>query len=249
MINLPHGEYNITNVCDNNCLACNHFTPVQTKFWYKDPEVIKHDLEMAAKLMHFHDFCILGGEPTLHKRLLEILDIVHTSGITDRTKINSHGQTQAKWTDEFYQKIQVLQISPYKINREQRQHITEKCRRYGIDLGWQDLGFRKVGYKVADAERGRRLFNTCWYRFNRHVIEDGYFYYCCVGRWIPEALLNMPREVDAIALEGLTEEKLKEFLGAKEPIHSCAVCSSNQGVVIGWSEEKNKARWMEGALA
>lgn len=248
MINLPHGEYNITNYCENACLACNHYTPVQTQRWFKDPAVIQRDLEMAAKIMHFHDFCIIGGEPTLHKRLLEILDITRESGVTDRVKVNSHGQTEAKWTDEFYKRIQVLQISPYKINAEQRQHITEKAKEFGVELGWQDLGFRKVGYKVPDYERGKRLFNNCWYRFNRHVIEDGYFYYCCVGRWIPESLLGLPREVDAIALDGLTEERLKEFLAATEPIKSCAVCCSNLGPIIGWSEERDRTKWMEGTL-
>lgn len=248
MINLPHGEYNINTSCQNSCLACNHFTPLQP-LWKKEPATIEHDLNLAAKFLHFDCFCILGGEPTLHPQLLDILDIVRASGITNFIKLNTNGQNADRWPDVLYTKINHLQVSPYKLTWDEKQHLVGKARNANIIIDWQDLGFRKVGYFKPDAERGRRFFNTCWYRFNRHVIEDGYFYYCCVGRWIPETLLNLPREVDAIALEGLTEERLCAFLGAQEPPRSCLVCSSNQGDLIGWREERDKARWLGGTLA
>lgn len=247
MISLPHGEYNINTTCQNSCLACNHFTPLQP-LWKKEPAVIERDLGMAAKLIHFHHFCILGGEPTLHPQLLDILDIVRASGVTDLIKLNTNGQQNERWPDELFRKIDHLQVSPYKLSGDDRRRLTGKAKQAGIVIDWQDLGFRQVGYKHADAERGRRLFNSCWYRFNRHVIEDGYFYYCCVGRWIPETLLGLPRETEAIALDGLTEEKLREFLGAQEPPKSCLVCASNQGPIIGWREERNKGKWLEGTL-
>jgi cyclic pyranopterin phosphate synthase len=247
MIRLPHSEYNITTACQNSCVACNHFNPLQER-WHKDPEVVKHDFELAAKLLHFHDMCIIGGEPTLHPRLLEILDITRNSGITDRVKVNTNGQNAERWPDDLYRKTDHLQVSPYKLTAEEKFRLKIKCAEFNVELEWQDLGFRKVGYKVADAERGRRLFQNCWYRHNRHVIEDGYFYYCCVGRWIPETLLGKSRTSEAIALEGLTEERLKEFLGATEPPASCAVCCSNMGEMIGWSEEKDKVKWLDKTL-
>lgn len=247
MICLPHGEYNINTVCQNSCVACNHFTPLQEK-WSKSPEGIRHDLETAAKIMHFEWFCVLGGEPTLHPRLVEILDIVRGSGITDKIKLNTNGQNSERWDDAIFSKIDHLQVSPYKLTDEERTHLKSKCKQYGKTIDWQDLGFRKVGYKTPDYERGKKYFQNCWYKVNRHVIEDGYFYYCCVGRWIPETLLHLPREVDAIALEGLTEGKLREFLAATEPPKSCQVCSANLGRLIGWSEERDKASWLDKTL-
>lgn len=248
MISLHHGEYNINTHCQNSCLACNHFTPLQSK-WKKEPDAIKRDLELAERLIHFQWFCILGGEPTLHPQLVEILDIVRASGITDLIKLNTNGQGCERWDDAIFQKVDHVQCSPYKITEAERAYLKTKCQQFGKSLDWQDLGFRQVGYKTPDPARGRSFFNSCWYKVNRHVIEDGYFYYCCVGRWIPETLLGLPREVDAIALDGLTEEKLKAFLGAKEPPKSCAVCSANMGALIGWREERDKAKWLDGTLA
>lgn len=248
MINLPHAEYNVTSYCQNSCVACNHFTPLQAR-WHKDLAIIHRDLMLATRLIHFDCFCILGGEPTLYPYLLEVIAITRASGITDRIKLNTNGQTASAWSDDLYKSIDDLQVSPYKLDAAEREHITRKAKQFGLSLGWQDLGFRKVGFKTPDPARGRRLFQSCWYRFNRHVIEDGYFYYCCVGRWIPETLLGLPREAEAIALDGLTEEKLAAFLGAKEPLASCAVCCSNMGEMIGWSEERDLDKWLDKTLA
>lgn len=72
MIHAIHGETNITLACQNNCVGCNHFVPVQ-KPWFIDSDALRVDLFMASRIIHFERYNLVGGEPTLHQKILDLL--------------------------------------------------------------------------------------------------------------------------------------------------------------------------------
>jgi cyclic pyranopterin phosphate synthase len=248
MITLPHGETNCTLACQNRCVSCNHFIPLQDP-WFADPGVIMHDLSTAAKLVHFRVYNLVGGEPTLHPQVVEIARIVRQSGITDRVEITSNGQSCARWPDALYQAIDDLIITPYKLTGEQRALIIDKCAEHGVSLQWHPVIFTYAGYKQADPARGAALYRSCWYKANRNVIDVGYFYRCCIGRFIPELLQSADRNVEAIALEGLTEDKLTAYLRQPETPEMCFVCGANCAPQLAWREQADRGKWMEESLA
>lgn len=249
MVIFPHGETNVTLACQNNCVSCNHFIPLQDP-WFIQPEDLKWDLDMAANLMHYDVYNLVGGEPTLHPQIVELLQIVKGSGIADRAEITSNGQSCRKWSDDFYRAVDDLIVTPYKLDGFEKSLITEKCAQFGVRLEWHPVIFTWAAFKEAhDEKEARRLYRGCWYNINRHVIDGGYFYRCCTAPFIPSLLLGMAKEADGIALEGLTEERLREYCKQEETPAACSVCASNAGGRIEWREERDRAAWRDKSLA
>ena len=248
MVIFPHGETNVTLACQNRCVSCNHFIPVQSP-WFVKPETLERDLNTAAKIVHFNVYNLVGGEPTLHPHILDLLDIVNASGISSRTEITSNGQGAQRWSDDFYRKIDDLIITPYKLSSDERQHITNKCADFGVSLEWHPVIFTWAGYKQEQsAESAAELYRDCWYRRNRNVIDEGYFYRCCIGRFTPSILMGLEKEHDGILLDGLTEEALINYLGQEETPDACLKCAGNRGARIPWREQTDPAKWIEESL-
>jgi cyclic pyranopterin phosphate synthase len=249
MITLPHGETNVTLACQNRCVSCNHFVPLQDP-WFADVGVIMRDLTMAAKLMHFRVYNLVGGEPTLHPRIVEIAHCVRGSGICDRVEITSNGQSCARWADALYQAIDDLIITPYKLTDEQRALIIDKCADHDVSLQWHPVIFTYAAYKrTHSAGVAANMYRSCWYKANRNVIDEGYFHRCCIGRFIPELLQGEDRNAEAISLEGLTEDKLTAYLRQPETPEMCFVCGANCAPQLAWREQADRGKWMEESLA
>jgi hypothetical protein len=56
--------------------------------------------------------------------------------------------------------------------------------------------------------------------------------------------MGMAKETDGIPLDGLTEQRLNEYLYQRETPASCYVCASNMGNVIPWREAAPD-KWLE----
>jgi cyclic pyranopterin phosphate synthase len=247
MVIFPHGETNVTLVCQNKCISCNHFIPVQAA-WYCDPEIVERDLALAAKVMHFDIYNLVGGEPTLHPELMRLIRIIRASGITNRIEITSNGQAYKKWPDEMYQEIDDMIITPYKLMQEDIDAIYAKCAQHNVRFEVHPVIFTWAAYKKAhDAQTAHNIYKQCWYNVNRHVIDEGYFYRCCTSPFIPSVLLGLPKSFDGIELAGLTEDKLTAYMSQDEPPASCTVCASNLGARIPWGET-NKEQWIDESL-
>lgn len=248
MVTFPHGETNVTLACQNRCVSCNHFIPVQDP-WYIDPADFERDLNMAAGVMHFRVFNLVGGEPTLHPQVVDLLKIVKASGIADRREITSNGQSWKRWPDALYQELDDLIVTPYKLNDDDRSGIIEKCAEFGVSLQWHPVIFTWAAFRQPQSpERATALYRHCWYAANRNVIDGGYFYRCCIGRFIPEILLGLPRTDDAIALEGLTEDALLAYMRRKDTPAACSVCAGNCGAQLPW-KETSRENWLDESLA
>ena len=248
MIHLPHGETNVTLACQNRCVSCNHFIPLQDA-WFINPLDFARDLAKASQIVHFDVFNLVGGEPTLHPDIVLLLQFIKTSGIADRAEITSNGQSHRKWSDELYQNVDDLIITPYKLADEDIAEITEKCRQFNVNLQWHPVIFTTAAYKQPHTDQyAGQLYRQCWYNRNRQVIDGGYFYRCCTAPFIPQLLLGLPKEHDGITLDGLTEERLNEYLNQPQTPASCTVCASNCGRRIQWSEQADRNQWLAESL-
>lgn len=247
MITFPHGETNVTLACQNRCVSCNHFIPAQ-KPWFCDPAVVERDLNAAAKMMHFDVYNLVGGEPMLHPAVVDLMRIVKASGITNRMEITSNGQAARKMPDEFWSELDDLIVTPYKLNEDDKAFIADKCQRFGVYLQWHPVIFTWAAYKREnEPQRAHELYRHCWYNVNRHVIDEGYFYRCCTAPFIPSVLMGLPKETDGIALEGLTEDGLREYMNQVETPKSCYRCASNCGAQIPW-RETSRENWLDESL-
>jgi hypothetical protein len=247
MVTFPHGETNVTLACQNKCVSCNHFIPIQDP-WFIDPTDFARDLSMAAQVMHFQVFNLVGGEPTLHPRLMDLIRIVRESGISDSIEITTNGQAYRRWPDEMYQEIDELIVTPYKLNKSELDLIADKCFLFGTRFQTHPVIFTWAAYRDPHSpERAAALYKSCWYAANRNVIDEGYFHRCCIGRFIPSLLQGRDKNADALPLEGLTEDRLLAFMRQAETPEMCNVCASNCGAQITW-REIGRENWREVSL-
>jgi GTP 3',8-cyclase len=245
MINFPQLETNITEYCQNRCVGCNHIIPLVDKPAHLDPAVIERDLVTASKIMHSWDYSLVGGEPTMHPAIVDIIKIVKASEIADRVVMYSNGQSVRHLPDDFWRELGQLIITPYKLNDDDRAYITAKCAQFALPLEWHWVGFtRQFRRNPSPAES---LFQSCWFRYNRSVIDNGYFYRCCTSPFIPFYLLGQAKEADGLALEGITEQKLRDYLKPAQPPEICQYCTGNTGPQIGW-RETTRDKWLEESL-
>lgn len=247
MIQLPHLETNITTACQNCCVGCNHFNPIQEPSFLA-PEVIEKDLEKLSKIVHVKRYALLGGEPLLHPQLVKILHIAKASGIADKIEVITNGMKIRDMSPHFWKAVEFLTVSHYegKLSNDDLNFIFDKAEENGIELEIKKGEFTGLMYKhKSDSDTAMRRFIHCWYKTYSFVMDNGYFYRCCTSPFIPELILGLPKETDGIALEGLTEAQLDHFINQTESIpQSCKVCASNTGKNIGW-KETTREFWLE----
>lgn len=244
MIKRVHGETNVTLACQNRCVGCNHFIPLQ-KPWFIDADDLRRDMNAAANIVHFERYNLVGGEPTLHPEIIDLFKIVRDSGIADSLEVTTNGQTYRSWNDMLYDLLDEIIVTPYKLTQSDIDAIGEKCASHGTALQVHPVIFTDCAYKEHSPEEiARGRYHACWYNVNRHVIDGGYFYRCCTAPFIPSLLLGMAKETDGIALEGLTEQRLQEYLDQHAVPESCFVCASNQGNRIEW-RETSRENWLK----
>jgi len=222
--------------------------PLVEKPYHVDISVIERDIEAMKKICHSKEFSVVGGEPTLHPQVTEIIQMVKQSGISDIVLTYTNGQAVNHLPDAFYENLDRLIVDPYKIDDVRKQYITDKCAEFNLPLEWHTTTFGKQFLKdKRDKGSANGIFNGCWFRFNRSVIDEGYFYRCCSSPFIPRYLLGQDRTADAIPIDGLTEEKLITYLNPPEAPEICSVCNGNSGELIGW-RETTRAKWLQESI-
>jgi GTP 3',8-cyclase len=255
-VTLEHVETNITIACNNACVGCNHFVPLQQpKGSFMTPEQLAHDLEHFGKVAHIRKYAFIGGEPTLHPKLLELVEVARRSEIADRIEIWTNGQTlrnkMGDWP-HFWSAFDSIIVSAYpgKLSDDDIIWTDSKCQESGVAFELKDE--RKQPYFTrllepapTDQWRTQAKYNACWYKTYTRVLDWGYFYRCCTSPFIPSVIQGLPKETDGIAVEGLTEDALIDFLGQVKPATACQMCAGHGANAIPWSEERDPVKWLE----
>lgn len=245
MITLSHLETNVTTACQNACVSCNHFIPIQ-RGGYVSPEQVKRDLTAFAKVAHTPRYALIGGEPLLHKKLLEIADIARASGIADELEVWTNGIKLAAQGDEFWQAFDRVVLTVYPNHPLDMDAIKRAADKNKTELEVKDgprYFTRLLDRDMAHELQAARRYQACWYRTFTHVLDNGYFYRCCTSPYIPKLLLGLPEGTDGLAVKGITEEKLRAFLSESGPMKSCYRCAGHNAEHINWREERKN--WLE----
>lgn len=250
-IGLAHVDCMVNTACQLKCTGCTNFIgaiPMETF----PLDEIERDVHLAAQVMHAETVCLLGGEPTSHPRLLDIMRMVAASGLGDRIQVLTNGMRLHRMGDGFWAELDWLKISIYpgKTPPENVQLARTKASTHGFQLDFYDVAsdpFRAVltdrAREPADAQR---TYDECWYRTFTRKIERGHFYRCCTSPSISQTVLGLPPDADGIRLDGLTPETLQQFLDRPEYMKSCTRCYGNLGPRLEqWTEVKGKDAWLD----
>lgn len=249
MIYLPKFETNITSACTNRCICCDHYSPMQ-KPGLVEPAQIERDLKAAARIMHGGDYRLIGGEPTLHPDIVEIIDIAHASGVCDTVSVWTNGMLLKKMSDEFWEKVDGIAVTVYP-------------KLPAADLGWirwkvKDAG--KCYQEVNHQGRFNRTFATrvqddaaqmyahCIYR-SCNEYDNGWFYHCNNAAFLARLVMGMPEGTDGINLYTATEDQFRAYLDDKtHPFESCKHCVQTKLIGTAWREVDREHWYTESAF-
>lgn len=258
MIHIHHLEVDITQKCSLSCHSCNHLIVPWRNFPggppSATPEQVKSDLYQLSKILHANILGALGGEPTLHPKLIDILHVMRESQIADKLEVWTHGLHLKRMSSEFWKSFDVLVLSIYpgKHDESSLDWITQKCLDEGVELSVRDErlnpNFRTLLEPVpTDYETTKSKFAGCFFRHFSRSVNRGHFYTCCcAGSGMPIVLQGRPEGSDGIPIEGLTESALQAYLTRTEPLGCCTICAGRDTAKpIQWSEERNPEKWLQ----
>ena len=256
MITIPHLETDITQACQLSCVGCNHSVPLYRQRGPQSttPQIVERDLAVLAPMLHTAAWGALGGEPTLSKHLVDILQVVRDSRIADTIEVWTNGLTAKTLKPSFWASLDRLVVSAYpgKLTDDDIDWIRLKCLDRGVDFRLMDERTRPnfqnmLDPEPSDATRTQRKFNSCFFKNFSRVVNDGFFFTCCCGPHLPVLMQGQPFGTDGIALEGLTEQALSDYLARSTPLGACTICAGRDGVAarpIAWSEERDPVAWV-----
>jgi hypothetical protein len=171
-------------------VACNHFVPL----WRERGPInttraqLKHDLSILAPLIHAEKWGALGGEPTLHKDLVALLNIARDSGVATETEVWTNGAFLRRMSDEFWESFDILVLSVYpgQHTESQMDWIRERCHQAKVTLDLKDEvhrpNFRTILEPTPTShDVTKQKFDACFFRkFSRNA-SFGFFFTCCCG--------------------------------------------------------------------
>jgi len=243
MIFLPKFETNITTACTNTCICCDHYSPMQ-KPRFVDPAQIERDLAAARRIMHAGDYRLIGGEPTLHPQLLDIIDIAKASGISDTVSVWTNGMLLDKLPEAFWRKVDGIAVTVYpKLQKLDwiHQKVAETGIRYQeVNHNWKfNLTFSAKPHEDTQGQYANCIYRSC------NEYDNGWFYHCNNAAFISRLLMGLPEGTDGINLYTATEDEFRAYLEDKEhPFVSCTRCVQTRLLGTPW-REVSRDNWQE----
>lgn len=243
-------EYNVTHHCNLKCDHCDHLSPF---FGPKDAEfnssisVASFEKQIAILSRHLHaeEFLILGGEPLLHKNVLDFLKLVKASNIADKTVLVTNGFLLGNQKDELFKTVDKITISFYPslpLKQEMIDNARARCREHNVELEIFDqpkFSMSIVGIKNEDDRLVDGIFNTCTVAWTQrcYALHDGYVYRCSRAPFIAYKLHSVGAIANDFSKEdGLKLEDSEDFAAQAEayfnqttPLKSCAYCLGSVG--------------------
>lgn len=255
MIHIPHLETDITQACQLSCVGCNHSVPlwrhVKGGPWAADPAQVQADLFHLSQFLHADRWGALGGEPLLHAKLVDILQIARDSGIADKTEVWTNGLLLRRQKPAFWRSFDVLVLSVYPGKHDQTSldWIHKKCEDEGVELVVKDErrspNFRTMLEPVpTNPTATKAKFAGCFFRGFSRVANFGFFFTCCCAPHLPMLMQGRSFGDDGVRIQGLTEAQLRAYLTRTEPLGCCTICAGRDTAVpIVWREERDPEAW------
>ncbi|MGW1076169.1 radical SAM protein [Streptomyces sp. NPDC002537] len=239
-VETPEGcEINVAYHCNLGCASCSHLSPAFRRS-LADPGTIARDLTVLARSFRARFVKVLGGEPLLHPRLVDILHSVRASGIAPRTLVCTNGLLLPRMGDDFWAAVDEVEISVYpgqELPEEQRARVEARAAGHGVTLTLARYSHFRYSYSehgTDDAQLVRRIHATCQiaHVWRCHTVYEGHFFTCPQSVFIPQVIAD--REdiwADALPLadDPGFARRLLDHLRRPEPLRACRNCMGSVG--------------------
>lgn len=242
----PYIEYGLTEHCNLKCHHCTVYAPY-LKPSFAEIESYRKDVIELAKHIRVNRFRLLGGEPLMHKHVIEFLQIAKDSGIGKSVGVCTNGELAPKMSEEFWQTIQFIDISVYPTSRidyiEVLNLIKDKQQKYGFTMRTlrhkDTFQIVNVDEEITDTVRIQKIFDTCdmAHSWSCHHIFEGRYYLCAKPCYQNKYFdrVGIKTDINYREADGLTihepnfRQRLEARLKDNTPLKACAFCLGSSG--------------------
>ncbi|WP_145949539.1 radical SAM protein [Paenibacillus sp. Y412MC10] len=231
-------EVNIVHQCNLSCRGCSHLSPVADKMFIS-PDIVYRDLSLLSKYYTAKNVRLLGGEPLLHRDLLQVIDAVRASTITNCIRILTNGVLLSKMTDAFWESVDEVYVSLYpevKLDPAQLEYIEIAAREYNVSLEIREFSrFREAYSEIGtyNEQLVQRIYNTCQiaHVWKCHTIHDGRFYRCPQSVFLRTTITEASLPDEGLIIDSGEDfgQQLKEYLERDLPFKACTYCLGSAG--------------------
>src|SRR5574342_243717 len=106
-------EYNLAEICNLRCAQCSAASPYFKAPHFPELDQFEQSLHPLSKWLYADQIKFLGGEPLLNKNICRFIDVAKRSGMFGKIRVTTNGLLLSKAPDEFWQKVDVVEISHY----------------------------------------------------------------------------------------------------------------------------------------
>lgn len=243
-IEILHLDCNIVEHCNFSCTACSHVSPLH-KPWFMALEDFERDLLALKPILKVRNLNFVGGETLLHPKLLAFMRSAKRIRIDEQTHVITNGSLLHKMSEEFWQELEFLKVSVYaKLDKANLDLANAKAKQYGF--GIEATEFKDFYLQLTAPTDGKESFAHCPWKMDCYTVHNGYFTLCPQSTFFPKTLMGLPQHTDGLALDGITEDTLRAFMGRTEPLKSCSICTGSKAKSIPW-KESNRQNWIQEA--
>jgi hypothetical protein len=174
-------ETHLTNHCNLKCKYCTHFSSI-SKEWYLNLEEFEKDINCLSEKVDVYQLILLGGEPLLHKNIIDFLRISRIYFPISRIKILTNGILLPAMTEEFWQSCVSnnieISLSLYPALKDKWDDYTSLLEKYGLtgEVFLRDY-FHNLSLSSTPINDKEFSFSSCETE-RCTTLKDGKLYVC-----------------------------------------------------------------------
>jgi hypothetical protein len=229
-------EINVTEHCNLRCKGCDHASPVLEKRFI-DAGLLTRWLE-PLRSARIGRLKFIGGEPTLHPRLLALIGVAREMGIADEIGVVTNGTMLHRMETAFWESIDFLQVTFYPGVRVRltREKLAAKASAHGFRLTLTERNlFRYTVLREAieDPKMVQRIYDRCELprALGCHTLRDGRLFKCSPAAFSKDRLGLAAHDDGGLELSAVTnlEEEVTAYLDDPRPLEACRYCLGTCG--------------------
>ena len=229
-------EVSVCDHCNLNCVCCEHFSPVADETYL---DIVQYEKDCArlsdltgGEISWLH---LMGGEPLLHPRLIEIFEISRKYFRVGNIELVSNGILLLKQPDSFWESCRkndiTVAVTQYPIKLDNKA-IEKKAAEAGVKFRYYFIGHKTMHKKPLDINGGQSIKENLalCHKFNTCVqLLDGKLYTCIEMAYIKHfnKYFSKNLTVDETDIIDIYKIKTKEemFERLATPVAFCKYCN------------------------
>lgn len=244
-------EIDITEHCNLRCAQCTHNAPYfKTSDTHYTLEQFKKDIDILSNKIHFNAIRLVGGEPLLNNDLVEMLEHITNSKITNQIVLVTNGILLSDTPRRVFELVSSVRVNIYPLSADKMQSVKDGVLSLRSSHPELDVITNVTNYfsktntieKITDEALVNKIYSKCIARVDGFNLFNGRIYRCYASRRKYKYLkqhqhlikddfeyLNNP-DLDAIRITTETSDKdFHDFFVQSAPPVACQWCLGCSG--------------------